>query len=85
VIWSLMCRFNLDKSEFEQQFDCPFDHYFEEEREHIVACREDGLLDVVDDGLVVTELGKLFIRNVAMGFDWYLRQATGHKKFSRTV
>lgn len=85
VIWSLMCRFKLDKTEFDHQFDCPFDHYFEEEQEHINRCREDGLLDVENNVIVVTDLGKIFIRNVAMGFDWYLRQSAGHKKFSRTV
>ena len=35
--------------------------------------------------ITVTDLGKIFIRNVCMGFDYYLRQKNGHQRFSRTI
>ena len=48
----------------------------------------DGLLTMDHDGLVVSEAGKLLIRNLAMAFDAYLpgQQASGGgPQFSRTV
>ena len=37
-----------------------------------------------DAGLAVTDAGRLFIRNIAMRFDAYLRKQT-ERKFSRTI
>jgi len=47
------------------------------------AIKYDFLLE--EEAIKVTELGKIFIRNVCMGFDYYLRQKDAHKRFSRTV
>ncbi|MFA5060026.1 MAG: oxygen-independent coproporphyrinogen III oxidase [Candidatus Omnitrophota bacterium] len=85
AINSLMCRFKLDKNEFKNVFARDFNEYFSFEAAHISQCISDGILTAQADTLIVTDLGKIFIRNVCMGFDWYLRQEKGHKKFSRTV
>lgn len=85
VITSLMCHFKLDKSEFLKKFQTDFDQYFVEELDHVFKCVQDGLIIFNKDSLEVTELGKIFIRNVCMGFDYYLRQENAHKKFSQTV
>lgn len=85
VILQLMCHFRLDKNEFKRSFGEDFDDYFSYERNHLDRCQEDGLLKEMPHVIEVTELGQLFIRNVCMGFDFYLRQAKGHKRFSRTV
>ncbi len=85
VISSLMCRFAVDKQEFFEKFKCPFEDYFSREQEHIRDCIEDGLLHENSGDLQVTDPGKIFIRNVCMGFDHYLRQENEHKRFSRTV
>lgn len=85
VILQLMCHFRIDKNEFQRLFGQQFDVYFGYERDHLAFCLEDGLITQQDDVIEVTELGQLFIRNVCMGFDFYLRQTTGHKRFSRTV
>ncbi len=85
VINALMCAFKLDRQEFKKTFQQDFDKYFSFEKEHLTHCIEDGLLNVEGDAFFVTDLGKIFIRNVAMGFDWYLRQKDGHKRFSRTI
>lgn len=85
AINSLMCRFRLDKVEFSQRFQTPFDIYFSEEQEHLRQCLRDQLLAVDGNTFTVTPLGKLFIRNICMGFDWYLRQQNAHTRFSRTV
>lgn len=85
VILQLMCHFRIDKKEFHRLFGGQFDDYFAYERDHLGYCQQDGLITQQDDVIEVTELGQLFIRNVCMGFDFYLRQTKGHKRFSRTV
>ncbi|OGQ93517.1 MAG: oxygen-independent coproporphyrinogen III oxidase [Deltaproteobacteria bacterium RIFOXYA12_FULL_61_11] len=86
VISSLMCHFRVDKDEFLQAFEVEFDRYFAEEEAHLARCHEDGLLEVRDRVLEATDLGRLFIRNVCMGFDAYLENAaSGAPRFSRTV
>ncbi len=85
VINRLMCQFEVDKAEFLTKFGVQFDAYFIQEAEHLEDCIEDKLI-IQDQGAIkVTDLGKIFIRNVCMGFDWYLRQKDSHKRFSRTV
>lgn len=85
VINSLMCRFKVDKSEFKKKFSIEFDGYFDLEQAHITKCLEDGLLSLKGNTLLATDMGRIFIRNVCMGFDGYLRQPKAHKEFSRTV
>ncbi len=85
VINAFMCAFLLNKDDFYRMFQKEFDVYFDVEKDHIKNCVEDGLLQVQDRVLQVTDLGKIFIRNIAMGFDWYLRQKDSHKRFSRTI
>ncbi len=85
VINRLMCQFELNKADFFKAFGYEFEDYFINESQHIHDCIEDGLLKEDHERLAVTDLGRIFIRNVCMGFDWYLRQKDGHKRFSRTV
>ena len=80
-----MCAFAVDKDMFIRNFGHRFEDYFTVEARHIQECVEDGLIEDNKDRITVTEFGKLFIRNVCMGFDHYLRQKDGHKRFSRTV
>ena len=83
VIFELMCKFKLDKSEFNQKFNIAFDTYFKKEQAHLNHCESEHLLQ---NGPVITisELGKLFIRNVCMGFDAYLKNKK-ETMFSKTV
>ena len=85
VIRSLMCQFQIDKTEFRKTFDIRFDDYFIEERNHIDKCLRDQLIMEEGEVILATDLGKIFIRNICMGFDWYLRQQNAHRRFSRTV
>jgi oxygen-independent coproporphyrinogen-3 oxidase len=85
VINSLMCRFLLDKQQFFDTFGYEFEDYFTEEAMHIRECVEDSLITEDPRQVQVTELGKIFIRNVCMGFDRYLKAKNGHQRFSRTI
>ena len=81
----LMCQFKLDKAFFLKKFNKEFDRYFFEEHAHIIGCQQDHLIEASDRALEVTELGKIFIRNICVGFDRYYRQKKISQQFSRTV
>ena len=85
TINNLICRFCIDKNAFQERFGAGFDDYFAGEREHIARCVKEGLVTSSDGSLHVTELGKIFIRNVCMGFDQYLKNDTEPRRYSRTV
>jgi len=85
VINSLMCQFQVDKRQFFDTFGYEFEDYFTQEAEHLHHCIEDGLIKENTQRIQATDLGKIFIRNVCMGFDHYLRQKNGQQRFSRTI
>lgn len=85
VISKLMCQFVIDKRAFQAQFGLDFDHYFADEKKHLHHYEAEGFLTQSSEKIQATELGQLFIRNICMGFDWYLRQENRHKQFSKTV
>lgn len=85
VINSLMCHFKLSFNEYQQKFNERFNDYFGYEINHIAQCMIDGLLISVDGGYLVSDLGKLFVRNICMGFDVYLRNSQTAGKYSRTI
>lgn len=80
-ILNLMCQFNTS-----WQND---DLYFEELPEVLEQLHEmelDGLLQIKPNGLVVTEKGKAFVRNICMAFDLRLKRKTPQTQlFSMTV
>lgn len=83
VIFQLMCVFKLDKSDFHARFKVDFDHYFDRELAHITKCESEKLL-TNGDIIRVSNLGKLFIRNICMGLDKYLPQ-NKNTSFSKTI
>ena len=89
VITQLMCNFYLEKRAVEDRFGVKFDQYFA--RELAELARPDGPIDhqfvrLGEGEIEVLPLGRLFVRNLAMEFDRYLREKDGTKPvFSRTV
>lgn len=89
VISRIMCNFWLDRGEIESRFGIDFGEYFETEIRELAGPEgpvSHGFLEIRPDHLEVLGNGRLFVRNVAMVFDRYLR--TKHKDkpiFSRTV
>lgn len=83
VISRIFCRQSVDKAEFAQTWQKPFDEYFAMLQLSLQALENDGLLTQHKDKLSVTALGRFFIRNVAAEFDAYLGNSSG--KFSRSV
>ena len=85
TINALMCQFQVDKRAFEKKFKIIFDEYYAQEQEHIRQCVKDQLITIENGMIKTTELGKIFIRNVCMGFDYYLRQENAPTRFSKTI
>lgn len=89
VILALMCNGRIDKGAVEARHGIAFDPYFARELSELIPLEDDGLVRCESGALVVTELGQLFLRNVALPFDRYYaaRKAAGGgaQTFSRTV
>lgn len=90
VITRLMCNFHLDVSEFEREFGRKFANVFATELAELSGPDSPaghGLLRITPVALEITPTGRLFIRNVCMVFDRYLRHRSdrGRPTFSRTV
>jgi oxygen-independent coproporphyrinogen III oxidase len=83
VIQSILCQFRLSPAEYEAYFGESFYDKFSLEWEQMKPFCDENILQKTFDGFQVTELGRLFVRNVAMVFDAYLKVKTG--TFSRTV
>jgi oxygen-independent coproporphyrinogen-3 oxidase len=80
----LMCDFSLDYEQMSRLLRLDFADAFAAEIASLSDLEADGLLERNSHGFVVTELGRLFIRNIAMRFDAHLPRETD-RRYSRTV
>ncbi|PWA06114.1 oxygen-independent coproporphyrinogen III oxidase [Flavobacterium psychrotolerans] len=80
-ILNLMCQFETSWKEKS--------NYFDEIPDVLVQLKEmenDGLIIIQNDGILVTEAGKPFVRNICMAFDLRLkRKAPETQLFSMTI
>ena len=84
TIMRLMCDLGLDFRSMSRALGIDFARHFSGELESLTDLKEDGLLAMNSDGVQVTELGRLFIRNIAMRFDHY-PALDNNRKFSKTI
>jgi oxygen-independent coproporphyrinogen-3 oxidase len=84
TIMRLMCDLCLDYAALSDFLGIDFMSYFNAELESLGDLEQDGLLERGNGGLVVNDVGRLFIRNIAMRFDRYL-PAAKERRFSRTI
>lgn len=73
AISALFCRGRVDFYDLEQRFCTGVDGYFAEELEALIPLARDGLVEVHLQGVAVTELGRHFLRNIALIFDRYAK------------
>jgi len=88
VIHRLMCNFVVDLGEVSERWGIDFRSYFARDLELLVPYSEEGLVLVEDQIIRPTATGELFVRNLAMCFDRYMRERHADEKepvFSRTV
>ena len=72
VIMRLMCDMGLDFDHLDQELGISTEVYFADELGRLGEFEADGLLERSSRRLRVTDVGRLFIRNIAMTFDAYL-------------
>ena len=88
VIHRLMCNFVVDIPRVEVDWSIDFKDYFSRDLELLAPHAEEGLVEIGDEHIRATPVGELFVRNLAMCFDRYMREKhAGENKpvFSRTV
>jgi len=86
AITRIMCDLELDLPSFSAAWNIDFNDYFADALADLPPLAGDGLVSLEPSRIVVTELGRLFLRNIAMCFDGYLKQASQEQpRYSRTA
>lgn len=85
VIMKLMCNFELSFSEIENEYKINFKEYFSNSLEKLIPMAQEGLVQLNDEKIEVTDFGRLLIRNIAMNFDGFIERKQDEMKYSRTI
>ncbi|MBN2226132.1 MAG: oxygen-independent coproporphyrinogen III oxidase [candidate division Zixibacteria bacterium] len=88
VITDLMCNFRVDLNTISRQFGIETEDYFAVELAKLQPFVDDSLVTRDKNIIAVTDMGQLFVRNIAMLFDVYLTKSNTDRprgQFSRTV
>lgn len=84
TIMRLMCDLELNYQAMSESLGLDFTDYFASELDSLDDLEADGLLLKTPAGLIVTDLGRLLIRNIAMRFDAYAPMRN-QNRFSKTI
>ncbi|HEX3627403.1 MAG TPA: oxygen-independent coproporphyrinogen III oxidase [Verrucomicrobiae bacterium] len=84
TIMRVMCDLSLDYTAMSQSLGIDFAGHFANELAALAPFEADGLVRRSPRGIEVTDIGRLFIRNIAMCFDNTLLP-DGERRHSRTV
>jgi oxygen-independent coproporphyrinogen-3 oxidase len=84
TIMRLMCDLGLDYEAMSRLLGVQFEDYFAHELQGLGELETDGLVRRHPGRLEVTDMGRLFVRNIAMRFDPYLAGGTAGR-YSKTV
>jgi oxygen-independent coproporphyrinogen III oxidase len=85
VIMQLISNFYCSFAEIEAEFDIDFLQYFSAEIKKLAEFEKDGLIQATEKRIQVLEPGRLFIRNVCMVFDAYIKQFGDIARFSKVI
>lgn len=87
VIHHLMCNMELDLDGTVDAFGAPVDEVLPGSVDRLGRYVDEGFLERRPDGrsFAATDVGRFFVRNVAMEFDGYIEEGAGGPAFSRTV
>ncbi len=86
VIMQIMCNSVVRKNDMKARYGIDFDSYFAGSLDALGGFVDDGLVELLEDRLEVSEKGRLVIRNIAMAFDAHLESGPGRgPTYSRTV
>jgi oxygen-independent coproporphyrinogen-3 oxidase len=84
TIMRTMCDLSLDFAAMSAKLGINFAEHFAQELATLDDLEADGLIRRAPGGLEVTNIGRLFIRNIAMRFDNQLAPP-GERRHSRTI
>jgi oxygen-independent coproporphyrinogen-3 oxidase len=84
TIMRLMCDLGLDYDAMSTLLGLKFQEHFANEIESLDDLEADGLLVKTPTGFLVTDLGRLLVRNIAMRFDAYAGTRK-ENRFSKTI
>lgn len=82
IIMDIMCLLRLDFKKFEEKRGFKFREKFADAFPTLEEMQDDGILELGENGVSISEDGRLFLRNVAMLFDGRL---SGNFKYSKTL
>jgi len=85
VIQALMCYDSLSFDAFGAEHGIDFRDYFATEIKRLDPLVDDGLIELDDEGVAITEKGRLLLRSIAMVFDRYIDQAENDNRFSKAI
>jgi oxygen-independent coproporphyrinogen-3 oxidase len=86
AITRVMCDLELDFAAFGSEWGITFTDYFADALTALRPLAEDGLVEIGTGKVSVTPSGRLFLRNIGMCFDRYLKQASSDQpRYSRTA
>jgi oxygen-independent coproporphyrinogen-3 oxidase len=86
AITRVMCDLELDFAAFGSEWGISFSDYFADALADLRSLADDGLVNISGDRVSVTPTGRLFLRNIGMCFDRYLKEAASEKpRYSRTA
>lgn len=87
TIESILCHGEITKSKIESEWGIVFDNFFEKSLQKLLELENDGLVSICHEKISVSEIGKLFLRNIASCFDQYLEthETANITKFSQSV
>jgi len=85
VIRRIICTLGVEWDWVRERFGVEPRERFAEALARLRPLAADGLVELDEEGLRVTALGRFFLRNVCMPFDAYLDRPAGRPIYSRTV
>ena len=85
VIMALTCQGQLEFESIDLAHLIDFNSYFAVELATLRGMQDQGLVEVYDTSIQVTEMGGYFVRGVAMVFDRYLQADRTRARFSRII
>ena len=86
AITRVMCDLELDFAAFGREWNIAFTDYFADAMTDLRSLADDGLVTIAPDRISVTASGRLFLRNIGMCFDRYLKEASSAQpRYSKTA